>query len=137
VYHGKPPSLEPGRFNGAAVTQEELEVAQSQAHALNKFLMIEFGANWCSDCRALSHQLGENSAKDLLREHFVILNVDVGQFDRNLEVAKSLGVDIIGRGIPTAVFVSPDRHRSTKYGTRDIQAFLRNLADDKRLTSFQ
>jgi len=85
-----------------------LDKARASAQTNHKFLMVEFGADWCSDCLELSKGLENGAVRNYLKEHFVVLNVDVGQFNRNIEVAKSLGVDI-NQGIPTAVFFPPGR----------------------------
>ena len=95
-------------LSGAKVTAEEmLNEARAKAHANHKFLMIEFSADWCSDCLELSQRLKEREVRDHLKDHFVIFNVDVGRFDLNVDIAKSLGVNVT-EGIPTAVFYPPD-----------------------------
>jgi protein disulfide-isomerase len=121
------------------------------AHALkiareeNKFLMVEFGANWCEDCVALAHNLEQGETRNYFEKHFVVLKVDVGQFNRNLDVAKSLGVDL-DKGIPTAVFFAPDGNKvgatnkgelepSRKYGSKQIYAFLREIAERRVITT--
>jgi len=54
-----------------------------------------------------------------------MLKVDVGEFNRNLDVAKELGIDIRNGVIPTVVFVSPTTDkRTTKVGTNEIVSFL-------------
>ena len=115
--------------SGAEVTAEMLNEALAKAHANHKFLMIEFGADWCSDCLELSQRLKEPVVRDYLKEHFVIVNVDVGRFDLNVDIAKSLGVDVT-QGIPAAVFYPPDSSvPSRKIGTNQILAYLDDVAE--------
>jgi thioredoxin len=137
---GKPHIYDENKVTPAMV-DEALKTARSQ----NKFLMVEFGADWCSDCVALARSLEQGQTAEYLRNHFVVLKVNVGQFDRNLDIAKSLGVDL-NKGIPTAVFYTAGGSRigatnngeleaSRKYGSKQIYGFLRGIAERKIITS--
>src|SRR4051794_36730222 len=83
------------------VTREVIDDALRNARASHKTLMVEFGADWCSDCRILAKQLGEQPVQHRLDDEFVRLKIDVGEFNRNLDTAASLGVDIKNGVIPT------------------------------------
>ena len=116
------------------VTAEMLDKARASAQINHKFLMVEFGADWCSDCLELSKELEKGAVRNYLKEHFVVLNVDVGQFNRNIDVAKSLGVDI-NQGIPTVVFFPPSRAvPSKKLGTNQILAYLNDVVEQPQTT---
>jgi len=126
------------------VTSVMLDAARKQATSQQKFLMVEFGANWCEDCIVLADNLEKGETRDYFQKHFVVLKVDVGQFDKNLDIAKSLGVTL-DKGIPTAVFFAPDGSKvgatnngelepSRKYGTKQIYAFLKEIAEHRLIT---
>ena len=149
VYHGKLPVEKQGQvaepFHDIKVTPAMLDDALSGARTHHKLLMVEFGANWCGDCLALSQHLEQQETRDYFEKHFVLLKVDVGEFNRNLEMAALLGVDI-NQGIPTAVFFAPDGNRigatnggelgpSQKYGSNQILAFLKEVAEQRRITN--
>jgi thioredoxin len=132
-----------GPFHNIKVTPAMLDQALRGARAQQKVLMVEFGANWCSDCVALSRHFEQEETRDYLQKHFLLLKVDVGEFNRNLDMAKSLGVDI-NQGIPAAVFFAPDGSRigatnggelasSGKYGSNQILAFLQEVAVRRRI----
>lgn len=80
-------------------------------------VLIVFGANWCEDCRSLDQALKSGRNAELLAREFEVVKVDVGRFDRNLDVAKAYG-DPIRKGIPAAVVLSADGRvlYSTKAG---------------------
>jgi thioredoxin 1 len=133
TYHRKTQSRT-APFSQNRVTAEVLDKARAKARTNQKFLMVEFGADWCSDCLELSKSLEEEAVRDYLKAHFVVLNVDVGQFNRNIDVAKSLGVDI-NQGIPTAVFFSPGSAvPAKKLGTSQILAYLHEVVDGPKAT---
>ncbi len=81
--------------------------ARQQALEDEKFLMITFGANWCLDCRTLYHRLKSPEVEAFTGDIFDFVNVDVGKFNVNRELAGDLGVDL-QRGIPVAIFFGPD-----------------------------
>ncbi len=81
--------------------------ARQRAIDAQKFLMVTFGANWCLDCRTLHHQLSSPEVRTFTADTIDFVNVDVGKFNRNVNLAKELGVDL-RRGIPVAVVFGPD-----------------------------
>ena len=56
--------------------------------------MVVFGGNWCPDCRALHDRLRESPVREYVQEHFEIVNVNIGEMDANLGIAKELGVNL-------------------------------------------
>ena len=82
----------------------ELQQALAAAEVQHKNVLVIFGANWCEDCRRLDQALhGANAS--LIESHFVLVKVDVGNFDRHLDIAQRYG-DPIRNGIPAVVVVS-------------------------------
>jgi len=111
-----------------------LDKARGNASMNHKFLMVEFGAGWCGDCLELSKALETPLLRDLLETRFVVLNVDVGQFNRNIDLALSLGVDV-NEGIPRAVFLGPGGDvLARKLGTNQILSYLQSVIEHPRAT---
>ena len=61
--------------------------------------IVIFGANWCPDARLLEAVLQLPSVKQFLDGACSILNVDVGNYERNIELFKFFDVGI-ETGIP-------------------------------------
>jgi thiol:disulfide interchange protein len=115
------------RQNHKAPTVQSIDQARAGARLNHKVLMVEFEADWCSDCQALSRSLEERGIRDYLTRHVEVLHVDVGQFNRNLDIARSLGVDV-NQGIPAAVFFLPEQVPALrKIGEDQILAYLHQL----------
>lgn len=91
--------------------------ALKAANAAHQRVLLIFGANWCPDCRALDASLSAGKNAELLAREFRVVKIDVGRFDRNLELDERYGHPIKG-GIPAAVVVSPANEvlYSTKAG---------------------
>ena len=100
-------------YNEAA--NAKAEIAQALADAANKPVLVIFGANWCEDCRALDLALKSGKNAALMSEEFKVVKVDVGRFDRNLDIANAYG-NPIKKGIPAAVIVASDNR--VLYATR-------------------
>jgi thiol:disulfide interchange protein len=103
-----------------------IDAAVNSARASHKSLMVEFGADWCSDCQELSHELQREPLQSCLDENVDRLKIDVGEFNRNLDTARSLGIDIKNGVIPTAVFFpATSGFPTTRTGTPNILSFLK------------
>lgn len=92
-------------YDEAADAQVALQRGLSDAQRQNKNLLVIFGANWCEDCRDLDKAMHGSSAA-LIDSRFVVVKIDVGNFNRNLNLARRYG-NPIQRGIPAAVVVTP------------------------------
>jgi thioredoxin 1 len=88
-------------YNEAANANSDVHQALDLARANHRQTLLVFGANWCPDCRALDKALRGNS-RALIEDHFTVVKVDVGNFDRNLDLAQRYG-NPIKNGIPAVV----------------------------------
>lgn len=103
-------------YDEKADAKVDVQQALGLAKASHKQVLLVFGANWCPDCRELDKALHGSSAP-LINGKFVLVKVDVGNFDKNLDVAQSYG-NPIKKGIPAAVVLDADNKilYSTKAG---------------------
>jgi protein disulfide-isomerase len=117
----------------------DLQRARERAGRSAKLLMVVFGGNWCADCRALDNRLHESPVREYVERHFEIVNVNIGEMDANLGIAKDLGVSI-KKGVPAAAFFAPDGkpvgitnqgelEPARQYDARQVLTFLRRVAE--------
>ena len=102
-------------YDDAADAKADVQRTLAAAQADHRAVLVIFGANWCEDCRALDHALHSGRNAELIAREFDVVKVDVGHFDRNLDVSAEYG-DPIGKGIPAAVILSPGN--KVLYSTR-------------------
>ena len=130
-------------YDESADARLALDVARARAMSESKILMVTFGANWCTDCRSLSRSLRNEDVAEYLSQHFVLLNVDVGKFNRNRDLAAELGATL-DNGIPVAVFFDADGNLvgttnegqlepARLYSSRQILKFVRDVAERSRI----
>lgn len=86
-----------------AVVQQGLTAAK----VASKPVFLIFGANWCADCQALSASLETGKKAKEIAAAFQVIKVNVGNFDKNLDITKVYGNPIQG-GIPGAVILNRD-----------------------------
>lgn len=111
-------------YDENADANAELRQALVRAQDSSKKVLLIFGANWCKDCRELDKALHGKSAP-MIDSKFIVVKIDVGNFDKNLDLAKSYG-NPIRKGIPAAVMLTSDNRML--YATRAGE-----LADARRM----
>jgi len=126
-------------YDADANARLEFNEARKSAVASGKFLMVTFGANWCLDCRTLHHNLNSDDLTPYTNDRFLFVNVDVGKFNQNADLARDLGVSL-SRGIPVAIFFDPEGEvigttnegelePARRYSSKQILKFLRDIAE--------
>ncbi len=81
--------------------------AKALAKATNRLLLIDLGGNWCPDCRVLAGVIALPEVKAFVDQHYVVVTVDVGRFDRNLQIPAAYGITKRLEGVPTLLAVDP------------------------------
>jgi thioredoxin 1 len=84
-----------------------LDEARDRASRENKRVAVIFGADWCGDSRALDAALAHPLVEPIVNRGFVVLKVDVGRRDRNLDLMAEYGMDV-WKGIPAVAILEPD-----------------------------
>jgi protein disulfide-isomerase len=95
-----------GPYDEAADAHRDVQQAFDTAAKAQRPVLIIFGANWCKDCRALDTALKAPANAELMAKEFVVVKVDVGNFDRHLDIAERYG-NAIKKGIPAAAVLTP------------------------------
>ena len=95
-------------FDETADAKADVERALKKGAVENKITLVAMGANWCHDSRALAGWFETDSEfQNVIKENYSLVYVDVGQKNRNIDIAQRFGYDEIV-GTPTIFMVSPD-----------------------------
>lgn len=97
----------PSIYDEEADANQDIARGLSQAEAEGKYLLLDFGADWCPDCHSLDHFFEDAEIKPFLEENFVVVKVNVGQWDTNLDISEKYG-NPIASGIPAVVILDAD-----------------------------
>lgn len=102
-------------YDESADAKAAVQLALVAARVDQVPVLVIFGANWCEDCHALDTALKTGRNAEQIAHEFKVVKVDVGNFNRNLDVSRAYG-DPIKKGIPAAVVLSADNQ--VLYATR-------------------
>jgi thiol-disulfide isomerase/thioredoxin len=103
-------------YNERADADRDVAAARARAKASGKKLLIDLGGNWCPDCRALAGVMALPEVKRFLAQHYEMVMVDVGLFDKNGQVAAHYGIKGRLVGVPSLLIVDPRTDRLLNQG---------------------
>ncbi|MEF8762179.1 thioredoxin family protein, partial [Stenotrophomonas sp. A3_2] len=81
---GPPPEIDHPYAIVAAHAQ--VDAALADARRTRRIVLLEFGANWCADCRILAGVFAMSALRDWMASRFLLVQVNVGRFDRNMDI---------------------------------------------------
>ncbi|MGE5322267.1 MAG: thioredoxin family protein [Actinomycetota bacterium] len=123
----EPTVVNPNLYRANANPVREIHAAVGKATKQHKRILLVFGASWCSDCYILDRGFHQPRIEPLLRENFLVVHVNVGQYDKNLGLARKYHINL-KKGIPSiAVLSSSGRFLSST--TEFEKAHLRTEED--------
>lgn len=123
----QPAVINPNLYSAHANAVREIHQAIAAAERQHKRILLVFGASWCSDCYILDRGFHQPRIQPLLRDNFLVVHVNVGQYDKNLDLARKYHIDL-KKGIPSiAVLSSSGRFLSST--TEFEKAHLRTEED--------
>jgi thiol-disulfide isomerase/thioredoxin len=113
----------------AGVKATDAAVAKARARAAkdHKLLLVDLGGNWCGDCRVLAGTMQLPEMKDFLARHYQVVMVDVGRFDKNLQVPARYGIHDRLEGVPALLIVDPESGKLLDTGHVAALADARNM----------
>ena len=116
-------------YNETADAKAQVAAARARAKASHKLLLIDLGGNWCLDCRLLAGTMELPELRSFLAKHYEIVTVDVGRFDKNLDIAARYGLkDHFGGGVPSVLIVDPRTGKLLNPGRTAALADARTLS---------
>ena len=86
-------------FSETADAHADVALALSRAAATHKYVLLDFGGNWCPDCRVTSGVLMMKEVQPWIARNFIVVPIDVGRMNKNLDIAKTYGQNI--HAVPT------------------------------------
>lgn len=117
-----------------AQAKPEIAAALKDAAHTHKRVLLVFGGNWCGDCIVLDTYFHSARNAPILSANFVLVHVNVGQLDENLDIAEKYGAPVT-RGVPEVSVLSETG--MLLYSTKDKALELAvQRGDTSAVTSF-
>jgi thiol:disulfide interchange protein len=111
----------------------DVAAALKSAAAAHKRVIIDFGGNWCGDCQVLDIYFHNPENRPILESNYVLVHVNIGHMDENLDIAQHYGVPL-NRGVPALAVLSDQGKLLYSQKSGEFEAMRRMQASS--VTSF-
>jgi thiol:disulfide interchange protein len=88
-----------------AQAKADLAAALKTASTTHKRILLDFGGNWCGDCIVLDRYFHDPANLPLLEANFVLVEINIGHMDANVDIAERYGVPL-QKGVPALAVLS-------------------------------
>ncbi|MFC6832885.1 thioredoxin family protein, partial [Streptomyces goshikiensis] len=106
-------------YDSAADGQQALDAALRAAAADGKQVLLDFGANWCGNCKAADKVFGQPATNALLNDSYHLVKIDIGsQNSANFSILRKYSSGGGSYKMPVLIVLSPpgtvrtDTHQS-------------------------
>jgi thiol-disulfide isomerase/thioredoxin len=98
------PTPLPLPYDESADADAAVAAGLAKARATHRLLLLDLGGNWCPDCRLLAGLMRQPELASFVEAHYVVVTVDVGRMNRNLQIPARFGIDRV-QGVPSLLVV--------------------------------
>jgi len=91
--------IDPNLYPPNADAHKEITNALHQAAAEHKRVILVFGYQRCGDCHVLNYRFHQEPANSIIAANYIVIHVDVGHFDKNLDLAQKYEIPL-SKGVP-------------------------------------
>lgn len=129
-------SSEPSASTGLTYATDPpaaIDAGRAAAAEDGRPVLLDFGADWCVDCNVLDELYGRPAVSRVLDQGFHLVKIDVGEFDKNLDVAAEY-IDLDTSDIPALVVIKPDG--KVAYASNDGEFASARTMDEQQLLAF-
>ena len=94
-------------FPDVQAAHTDIQAALAKARAEHKRVLLDFGGDWCGDCQGLNYYMHQSPNKELLEKYYVLVDVNIGHIDQNIDLGDKYGV-VLKKGVPAMAVLRPD-----------------------------
>jgi thiol:disulfide interchange protein len=102
-----PPTVNKHLYSAEANPKADIAAALKQASLEHKRVILAFGGDWCGDCQVLDIYLHQSPNLELLNKNYLLVHVDIGHFDKNLDITEKYNVPL-KKGVPALAVIDAD-----------------------------
>lgn len=92
-------------YSTNANAHEDIARAIRTANREHKRILLDFGGNWCGDCQVLDIYMHRPPNDEILAQHYIVVHIDIGRFDKNLDLTRKYNIPI-KLGVPALAILS-------------------------------
>lgn len=96
-------------YPDASRASADVAGALAEAARSHRRVIVDFGGNWCGDCKVLDANLRKPANAALLAAHYVLVHVNVGDkgITENFDIAARYGIPL-KKGVPALAVLESD-----------------------------
>ena len=115
--------------------QTDLAAGLKTAAVTHKNVILDFGGNWCGDCKVLDIYFHDPANKPLLEANYVVVHINIGLrgIDRNQNIAERYQIPL-AKGVPALAVL--DQHGKLLYSQRTGEFESMRHMESSAVTSF-
>jgi thiol:disulfide interchange protein len=102
-----PPTVQRHLYSADADPRADIAAALKQARREHKRVILAFGGDWCGDCQVLEIYLHQSPNLELFDKNFLLVHIDVGHMDKNVDIAQNYGIPL-SKGVPAIAVLDPN-----------------------------
>jgi thiol:disulfide interchange protein len=102
-----PPAVKKHLYSAEADPKADIAATLKQASLEHKRVILDFGGDWCGDCQVLDIYLHQSPNAELFDKNFLMVHVDIGRFDKNLDIAEKYNIPL-KKGVPALAVLDAD-----------------------------
>jgi thiol:disulfide interchange protein len=103
----QPPAVKKHLYSAQADPKADIAAALKQASLEHKRVILDFGGDWCGDCQVLDIYIHQSPNLELLEKNFLLVHVDIGRFDKNLDITEKYNIPL-KKGVPALAVLDAD-----------------------------
>jgi len=137
----QPPSVD-AHIYPTGNAREQISEAVTRAGREHKNVLLVFGADWCYDCHVLDKAFRRADVASVLKPNYELVDVDIGEENKNLDIAAQYEVPL-NRGVPAVAVLdsggkliysqkSGEWERARALGPEDLVEFLKKWKPQSR-----
>jgi thiol-disulfide isomerase/thioredoxin len=124
-------------YDEQADARQQVTAALARAKQENRRVLIQWGANWCGWCKWLAGTMKSDAGlRRKLQYEYDIVHIDVGRFDKHMDLAKELGAEF--KAIPFLTILDADGKALIQQNTEPFETKIDGKPghDAKKLVEF-
>ena len=105
-------------YNGVEYSPEQVNGFIDETIEQSKQPILIFGGNWCPDCRILDGTSQLPTIKKFMEEKYQIMHIDVGRYDKNMDLISYFGIPK-DKGVPRVMVFDKNKVILNKKSTKE------------------
>ena len=120
-------------YPGPEQAKADVAAGLKAAAASHRRVILDFGGNWCGDCKVLDIYFHDPVNRPILDANYVLVHINIGRMDQNQNIAERYQIPL-DKGVPALAVL--DEHGKLLYSQRTGEFEAMRRMEISSVTSF-